>query len=110
MMIRMLQSCFKEVLSLIPDDLEARQLETARLLGVLKQKKSLQTSWPTGFHVFLWCLPFGRALLLLNKHRFYVDSGMGAAPFQARRLVESLNPSGVWLSMAQHGSAWLSTR
>lgn len=30
MMIRMLQSCFKEVLSLIPDDLEARQLETAR--------------------------------------------------------------------------------
>ena len=79
--------------------------DSLRQLGVLKQKKSLQTSWPTGFHVFLWCLPFWRALLLLNKHRYYVDSRMGAAPFQARRLVESLNPSGAWLSMAQHGSA-----
>ena len=39
--MRMLKSCLEEVLSLIPDDLEAKQLETEK---AKQQKKSLQTS------------------------------------------------------------------
>lgn len=100
-MIRMLQSCFEEVLSLIADALEARQLETARRVEAKEElANQLADRIPCVFVVFALL-----ALLLLNKHRYYVDSGMGAA---WRRAIPGPAFSGEPESlrrMAQHGSA-----